>query len=360
MHVSIQATEKGSVSSIRVVESEQSFGDPQAGQVLLKHLTSGVAFADGLITNGTYPKSFGFPVTLGYDLIAVVIKVGPGESALKAGDRVAVMPCVSSWQTDSIQQGSDCVKVPENVDSVEAVACVLNYVTAYQMMTRLQNLQPGDAVLVHAASGGVGQALLDLFKTCLPEIKVYGTASLRKKDLVESLGATFIDYKTDDFAKIMSEKCPEGVAMAYDAVGYENMKKSLQCLSSTKPSTLVIYGVTNDAMSGDKMALLKIGLHLLGARKLAFWSTKSTNLYNVSDRRDQNPDEFKQDLSFVLDLLSKGKLHPTIYGVLPLRQARHALEELQAGKSRGKIVLVIDSDLEQQYRASGRLTETLP
>jgi NADPH:quinone reductase-like Zn-dependent oxidoreductase len=358
MHIAIQAKQKGLVKDVEVVESQDKELKATAGKVAVKHLVSGVAFAEGLIVKGLYPKSFGYPVTLGYDLVARVVDA-PEGSPFSVGDVVAAMPCVGSWQTSSLLDTTHLVKVPDNVNPVDAVACVLNYVTAYQMMTRVIPLKDGDAVLVHAAAGGVGQALLDLLRAACPDVKVFGTASGPKRALVEDFGATFIDYKQDDFVSIVKKHVPEGIVIAFDAIGYDNMKKSVECLSKTKPSALVIYGITNDAMNDNKSAFFKIGLNLIAWSKLKFWDSRDVTFYSIADRRDAKPGEFKQDLTLILDLLSQGKLKPTIQAIVPMRLARDALVFLQAGKSKGKLVLVVDSELEEEYKRQGKLIEQL-
>jgi NADPH:quinone reductase-like Zn-dependent oxidoreductase len=91
------------------------------------------------------------------------------------------------------------IPVPAGLDSAEAVAVVLNYITAYQMLHRSAKVKPGQRVLIHGASGGVGTAFLQLGR--LAGVEMYGTCSAQAQGVVKELGATPIDYRNSDFVQ---------------------------------------------------------------------------------------------------------------------------------------------------------------
>ena len=98
---------------------------------------------------------------------------------------------------------SELVRVPDGLDPAEAVSLVLNYATAYQLIHRIAKLQKGESVLIHGAGGGVGTAALQLGK--IAGLKMYGTASKAKHELVEELGEIPIDYRNEDFVEGLRE-----------------------------------------------------------------------------------------------------------------------------------------------------------
>src|SRR5205809_1314144 len=89
------------------------------------------------------------------------------------------------------------VPVPEGLDAAEAVAIVLNYITAYQMLHRAAKARPGQRMLIHGASGGVGTAMLELAK--LAGVEMYGTCSAKGAAVVRERGGIAIDYRDEDF-----------------------------------------------------------------------------------------------------------------------------------------------------------------
>jgi NADPH:quinone reductase-like Zn-dependent oxidoreductase len=145
-----------------------------------------------------HPEAPRPPFTPGWDLVGVVDKLGVGAYALEPGQMVAALPV---WGANAeficLPQG-ELVPVPAGLDPAEALVLVFNYVTAYQMMRRTVRVKPGQRVLIHAAAGGIGSALLQLGR--LVDLEMYGTASARKNELVSSLGGTPIDYQNVDFA----------------------------------------------------------------------------------------------------------------------------------------------------------------
>ena len=93
---------------------------------------------------------------------------------------------------------------------------VLNYATAYQMMRRTARVKPGQRVLIHAAAGGIGTALLQLGG--LVDLEMYGTASAAKGEMVSGLGATPIDYHNVDFAEAILRLTGDGVDVVFDGI----------------------------------------------------------------------------------------------------------------------------------------------
>src|SRR6185437_1118655 len=113
------------------------------------------------------------------------------------------------------------VPVPAGLDAAEAVAVVLNYITAYQMLQRSAKAKPGQRMLIHGASGGVGTAMLQLAK--LAGVEMFGTCSAQGATVVRELGGIPIDYKTADFVKEIHRQTGEGVDAVFDGIGGGNL-----------------------------------------------------------------------------------------------------------------------------------------
>ena len=179
----------GGPEVLEVVERDAP--EPGRGEVRVRVLAAGVAFADVLMRHGKYPGAPKIPFTPGYDLVGEVEKLGEGVGGVTVGQRVAALTQVGSYAQRVVVAAEELVPVPDGVDPAEAVALVLNYVTAYQMLHRVAEVRPGERILVHGAAGGVGTALLDLGR--LGGLEAYGTASAAKHDAVRRFRATPID-----------------------------------------------------------------------------------------------------------------------------------------------------------------------
>jgi NADPH2:quinone reductase len=168
---------------------EDDLLEPQANEVGVKVLAAGVSFADILMREGAHPESMNrrTPFTLGWDLVGVVDKLGDKVSTWQTGQMVAALPIVGGYAEYVILPSNELVPVPPGLDPAEAVSLILNYTTAYQMLHRCADIKSGETILIHGnAAGGVGTALLQLGK--LANLKMYGTASYEKHDIVSSLG----------------------------------------------------------------------------------------------------------------------------------------------------------------------------
>src|SRR5215207_11077777 len=182
--------------------AEDELLEPRANEVRVKVLAAGVSFADILLRKGVHPESWNLgrtPFTPGWDVVGVVDKLGDKVSTWQTGQMVAALPIVGGYAEYIFLLSNELVPVPPGLDHAEAVSLVLNYTTAYQMLHRCAHIRSGEIILIHGAAGGVGTALLQLGK--LTNLKMYGTASYRKHDIVSSLGGIPIDYKSVDLVR---------------------------------------------------------------------------------------------------------------------------------------------------------------
>ncbi|HMK21197.1 MAG TPA: zinc-binding dehydrogenase, partial [Terriglobales bacterium] len=236
----------------------------------------------------------------------------------------------------------ELTRVPEGVDAAEAVSLVLNYVTAQQMLHRIAQAQPGQSVLIHGAAGGVGTALLELGR--LAGLKMYGTASRGKHDLVTSLGAIPIDYRNDDFvARVLQMTGGAGVDAVFDAVGGSNWWRSYKTLRTggKAPGGMLIgYGMSSVVENG-RPSKLKGGLSF-GLMGLLGWlpDGKAARWYSITTEKKRHPEWFREDLAEVLRLLAEKKVRPIVSERIPLREARRAHELIENARVSGKIVLL--------------------
>ena len=312
---------------------EEDLPAPQAGQVRVKIFAAGVAFADVLMRRGLYPGTPKFPFAPGYDIVGEVDALGDGVNQCAIGQRVAALTMTGGYSRYTVVPAAGLVRVPDGLDAAEAVSLVLNYVTAYQMLHRVAKLKEGQRVLIHAAAGGVGTAALQLGK--IAGLEMFGTASKQKHELVASLGAIAIDYRSEDFAERLGQLAPGGVDAALDPIGGKHWWVSYGCLR--RGGALVCYG-SQAALSEGKLSA-GLGFALLGLMKI-FPDGKRASWYNVKSLSHASPEIFREDLTRLFDLLSRKRIHPVIAARFPLREAPRANELLETGQVSGKLVLL--------------------
>src|SRR5262249_28554345 len=145
--------------------------------VKVKVLAAGVSLPDVLAREGVHPETPRIPYTPGWDLVGTVDQLGEGATDFAPGQTVAAMPIYGCYAQYVCLPQHKLVSVPAGVEAAEAVAVILNYVTAYQMLHRVAKTRPGHRALIHGASGGVGSAMLQLAR--LANVEIYGTCSAR-------------------------------------------------------------------------------------------------------------------------------------------------------------------------------------
>lgn len=328
-------TEYGAPEVLQTV-IEEELPQPSKGEVRVKVLTTSACFTDTLIRRGIYPAVRNKPpFSPGYDLVGVVDALGEGVTHLSIGQKVADLTVIGAYTEYICLDAESLVVVPDHLDNAEAVSMILSYMTAYQMLYRYTPIKEGATVLVHAASGAVGTALLQLGK--MLNLKMYGTASKSKHQLIKDLGAIPIDYKNEDFAKVIGEKEPQGIDVVFDPIGGSYFPRSLSLLK--KKGSLLAYGYQNAASGKD-------GHVVLDFFKVMLWnllpSKPTAKFYVITALRKKHPSWFKDDLKALFKLLSEKKISPVIAKVMKLEQAAAAHKLVENYEVKGKIILKVN------------------
>jgi NADPH:quinone reductase-like Zn-dependent oxidoreductase len=321
--------------------------EPGPGEVRVRVISASASFTDIMVRKGLYSGvDAELPYPPGYDMVGVIDKLGAGVSGLSRGQRVADLTVWGAYSEYMVRPADGLVPVPAGLPADEAVVMVLSYLTAYQMLFRVAEVQPEQRVLIHGASGAVGTALAQLGRVA--GLKMYGTASTSKQDYVRDLGVTPIDYRTEDFEKrIMMETDGEGVDVVFDAIGVDHFARSYQVLAPG--GLLVKYGLYR--ASREESSLLSVGwvfLRMLWQQKLWEWfpqDGKRATFYSIQDEREEHPDWFRQDLEALFEMALEQNIRPNIWARLPLRSAAEAHRIIEDGKVRGKIVLEVSEDI---------------
>jgi NADPH:quinone reductase len=359
-HRRVIVTHYGGPDALRVFEEECP--EPREGEVRIRVQAAGVSMPDVMAREGIHPETPSVPFTPGWDLVGHVDRLGSRVSGLEPGQIVAALPIHGAYAEFVCLPRREVVPVPAGLDAAEAVSLILNYVTAYQMLHRSARVTPGQRVLFHGASGGVGTALLQLGR--LAQLEMYGTCSPRGAQAVADLGGVPLDYRNQDYVKELRRLTGDGVDAVFDPIGGAHLWHSRQALR--RGGRVVGYGNTT-SLRGEGLGSGRTGrrnrLHGIPiyavyiAGGLLLPGRKRVIPYSIQTLKRLKPDMFRQDLRFLFDLLRQQRIKPMIAQRFPLAEARHAQELLGKGGVTGKIVLVNnwsapDSETVQQGQRS--------
>lgn len=295
--------------------------EPGEGQVAVDVRAAGVNYIDTYHRSGLYPLELPFGV--GLEGSGVVTAVGAGVDGLSVGDHVAWYTVQGSYAEQLVLPAASAIRVPEGIDLDLAAALLLQGVTAHYLAASTYPIQEGDAVLVHAAAGGVGLLLTQIAKA--RGARVLGTVSTPEKEqLAREAGADEV-AGYDDFEQAVKDFTNgEGVAVAYDGVGRTTFDGSLASLRTR--GYLVLFG-------GSSGPVPPVDPQRLNAQGSVYLTRPTSKDYS-------SPEEVRWRSGELFDAVRAGRLSVRIGGRYPLAEARQAHEDLQGRKTTGKLLLI--------------------
>ena len=325
----------------------RELGPAGPGQALVRVEATGISFAEQQMRRGKYYDQPPFPFVPGYDLVGVVAQAGPG--APPEGQRVAALTKTGGWASHVLLDAADLVLVPDGVDAAAAETIVVNGLTAWRMLHRTARVRSGQTIVVLGAAGGVGSTLVQLARHA--GIEVIGTAGPAQQDRLRALGATPIDYRTEDVPTRVRELAPDGVAAVFDHIGGPALLDSWRMLG--RGGTLVCYGTasTLEHPGNPRRPVLQLLARLYTWNLLP--NGRHAHFFNLWAGRRLRPGHYRaqlaRDLGRVLALLAEQAITPQIARRFPLTQAPGALRYAEAGGITGKVLLIPDENSSESH-----------
>ncbi len=337
----IVVTEHGGPAVLALRESPMP--EPSAGEVRVKVLAAGVSAFDLIYRRWPHlPGSPKVPFPLGEDVVGLVDATGAGATRFDEGEVVAggtwALGIGGGYTEYVCLPETELVAVPPGVDPAEAVCLVVNYLTAHQHLHHIGGARSGERVLVHGAAGGVGSAVLQLGR--LAGLELYGTASAVNHELVSALGATPIDYRSEDVLARIRDLTGDGVDVVIDPVGgARHLWRSYRMLR--RGGRLVWLGSAAVEQQGLRVAPFSMATVLL--LRLIPDGKKVPPCPTMDKHAEANPAWYRSTLTWLLDALAAGELEPVVAARIPLADAASAHELLERGGHAGKVVLTTDA-----------------
>lgn len=313
--------------------------EPDSDQVLIKVEAFGLNFADIAARYGNYRGAPPLPALLGYDVVGTVEKFGTNVESLNLGDRVTALTLFGGYAEYALAEKGTTHKIPKTLAPGVAVALATQSCAAYYLSNRLTHIQDNEKVLIHAAAGGVGTALVQLavHKKCI----VYGTCSSHEKlEYLKKNGVHHpIDHTKNDFAEtIRALVGDKGLDVVFNPIGGKSLKQGYRLLGAG--GRLATYGVSSlnskKNIFGKLNDLWQFGIY----HPVQFLSNSKGMIgMNMLKIAKEKPEKITKVMQEVLQLRQEGILHPHVGGEFSIDQLAQAHRFLESRKSMGKIVV---------------------
>lgn len=272
--------------------------------------------------------SYSFPLILGHDCAGIVVKIGSNVKRFRIGDEVYTRPEIGTLAELVVAKETAVAKKPKNITFEEAASLPLVALTSWQALFQQAKLKSGDKIFIPAGSGGVGSFAIQLAKHF--GAYVITNTSTKNIEFAKSLGADeVIDYKKEDFSKMISE-----IDIVFDTQGGETQKKAFEIIKSGGSLVSIVGPPTpqfvRDANLGHVL--------LFGASILSFGVFIRSFLKGVHYKFFfMRPDGLILDK--ITELIEAESIRPVIDRTFPFERAHEALEYLEKGHARGKVVV---------------------
>ena len=324
MPKAIRIHEHGGPEVLRWEEVE--VGEPGPGQLRVRHGAVGLNYIDVYHRTGLYPLP-SLPWTLGMEGAGQVGAVGEGVTEFKPGDRVAyASPPVGAYAEVRLMPADRVVALPDAIDDRTAAAMMLQGMTAQYLLRRTYRVQPGDAILLHAAAGGVG-LIASQWARHLGATVIGTVGSEEKAELARAHGCHHtILYNRENFVERVREITGgQGVAVVYDSVGKGTFMGSLDCLRPL--GMMVSFGNASGPVPPFEPGIL--------AAKGSLFFTRPTLMTYTAQRAD-----LLASAAELFEVVSSGAVKIEVRQTYPLAETARAHRDLEARKTTGSTVLL--------------------
>lgn len=303
------------------------------GHVLIKVACAGINFMDIHTRQGKYARSVTYPVrlpcTLGMEGAGVVVEVGPGVSHLAVGDRVAWCIAWGAYAEYANVPADKVAQIPSAITFDQAAAAMFQGCTAHYLIDDVARLQAGDTCVIHAASGSIGQLLVQMANSL--GATVFTTGSSAEKCAIALQRGAHQAWTYDGFAdRALEATAGRGVDVVFDSLGKTTLRDSFRACRAR--GLIVNYGNVSGSLTDlDPIELGEAGSLFLTRPRLA-------------DHMADGP-TVQRRANAVFAAMLEGSLTVDIEGHYSLETVQQVHARIEARQQIGKAVLWIDRDL---------------
>ncbi len=308
----------------------EEIADPEAGpgKVVVRVHAAALNFFDTLITRGKYQTKPALPFSPSGEIAGVVERVGPGVTGVVAGERVAAAVSYGGAREKIVIAAESLIPVPASVSFPVASAVSVTFGTAIHGLKDRGRVKPGETVAILGASGGAGQAAIEVAKLLGARV-IAAASSDDKLEICKALGADdVVNYDAVDLKQALKDLTGgRGVDVVYDCVGGKYAEPAIRALA-WQGRFLVVGFAAGDIPKIPLNLLMLKGADAIGV----FWG----------EAVRRHPERHRANMIEVLRWVAEGKLDPRIQATYPLEEIREAIGILDRREAVGKIVLTLD------------------
>jgi NADPH2:quinone reductase len=301
---------------------------PGPGEILIKVKAAGVNRPDVAQRSGSYPPPPGASDLPGLEVAGEVVAVGPGATRHKVGDKVMSLVAGGGYAQYAIAQDAQAMAVPPSLSMLEAGAIPETLMTVWHNVFERGRLQPGETLLVHGGSSGIGTMAIQLAKAFGAKV-IVTVGSKEKADACLKLGADrAINYKTEDFVvEVKAATNGAGANVILDMVGGDYIERNYDAAA-------VEGRVVQIATLGGPKATVNFAK--LMVKRLTHTGSTLRPRSNTDKAAMVSAIENK-----VMPLLREGRIKPLMDSTYPLEKAADAHRRMESSEHIGKIVLSV-------------------
>lgn len=296
---------------------------PGEGEVLIEVHAAGVNFADLLIVKGEYQHKPPFPFSPGAEVAGTVSALGAGVSGLQIGQRVLAMLDHGGYAQEAVAQAHEVTPLPETMDFETAATFPIVYTTSHLALGHRARLEPGEVLLVHGASGGVGLTAVEVGKAMGATV-IASASSAEKLHVALEHGADFvINYAEEDIRQRVLD-LTGGADVVYDPVGGDAFTASLRCINPG--GRILVIGFA----SGSVPQIPANHLLVKDASALGF---------SLTQMRRHAPEAVEAAMHELLAWVASGRLQPLVSSTVPFEDFADGMRLLRDRRSTGKVAI---------------------
>ena len=286
---------------------------------------AGLNFFDTLIIENKYQFKPDLPFSPGAEVAGEVIESGEGVTGFRPGDRVMAYTVWGGAREEVAVPASSVIAMPDGLDYTVAAGLIVTYGTSLHALRDRAKLQPGETLAVLGASGGVGQAAVEIGKAMGARV-IACASSDEKLEFCRTLGADeTVNYSSEDLKTRLKDLTGgKGVDVIYDPVGADLAEAAFRAIG-WKGRFLVI------GFAGGSIPKMPLNLALLKGADIVgvFWG----------DHLTREPELHQANMKQLLHWVLEGKVKPHVYKVYPLEQTAQALQAIARREVLGKVIV---------------------
>jgi putative PIG3 family NAD(P)H quinone oxidoreductase len=318
------ASEPGGAELLQIVD--RPVPEPAEGEVLIGIEAVGLNRADILQRQGFYPPPPGISDVLGLECAGTISALGPGVSGFSVGDPVCALLAGGAYADFAVAPAGQVAAIPADLSMVEAAAFMETGCTVWSNLVMVAGLVPGETVLVHGGTSGIGTMAIQIAKALVTRV-VTTVGSDEKAEAAQKLGAdVVINYRNEDFADAMAAAAIKADVIL-DIIGAKYLASNVSTLAPN--GRLVIIG-----LQGGIQAELNLATLLSKRASVAATSLRARPL-------DEKAEIVTETIRHVGPMLADGSVRPIVHGTFDMSEVADAHRLLESSAHIGKIVLTL-------------------